>query len=96
MAYNLTESELQERAERATIYGATVKITGLWAWATFPEKPNAEIRGQLKQAGWKWSHKKLAWYLPGKRCASKKSHSFEYIAEKYGVIDIEQKALAIA
>jgi hypothetical protein len=94
--YNMTEEELKEKAAAVSNFGAEVKITGAWAWAVFTEKPRDEIREEMKRNGWRWAKQKKAWYLPGKPCRSKKSHSFSYIADKYGVEDVPCTALAMA
>jgi hypothetical protein len=93
--YNLSIEELQEKSQKVANFGATVKITGLWAWAVFAEKPRVEIRDILKHDGWKWSKNKSAWYLPGKRCCSKESHTYSYIREKYGEMDVQCTALSL-
>jgi hypothetical protein len=92
----LNEQELKEKAQAVRNFGAEVKITGAWAWAVFAEKPSDEIREIMKTGGWRWAKQKKAWYLPGCPCRSKKSHSFSYIAEKYGVEDVQCTTLALA
>lgn len=92
----LTEEELKGRAEAVRNFGAVVKITGMWAWAHFEEKPREEIREIMKKDGWKWAKVKKAWYLAGKPCRSKRNHSFAYIVEKYGIEDVQSTALAAA
>ena len=42
--------------------GATVKRSGSWLWARFPSRPSAEIREQMRAAGWRWSRRRGEWY----------------------------------
>ncbi len=64
--------------------GLTIEICGAWVWVTGDTKPH---RGTLKQAGFFWAVKKLAWYFrpeDAKCYSSKGSFTLEAIREKYG------------
>jgi len=39
---------------------------GNWTWIYFKEKPNEEIRSKLKDMGFKFSKRRIAWYLSQK------------------------------
>ncbi|MCP3963409.1 MAG: hypothetical protein GY719_36700 [bacterium] len=43
--------------------GAEVRRSGSWLWARFPSRPSAEIREQMRSAGWHWSRRRQEWYL---------------------------------
>ena len=47
----------------ALAVGAEVRKSGSWLWARFPSRPSAEVREQMKAAGWRWSRRRGAWYL---------------------------------
>ena len=53
----------QAEDSAAVAVGATVKRSGSWLWARFPARPAAEVREQMKAAGWRWSGRRGAWYL---------------------------------
>ncbi len=37
------------------------ELVGRWVWVTFDSKPNAEIRQELKDFGFRWSPKRGKW-----------------------------------
>jgi len=80
----VSKQELVAKAEFAIHQGARVSITGAWVWATFADKPSREVRAVLKAEGFRWSKGKGKWYFAGRPCASRTSHSWGYIVQKYG------------
>ena len=48
----------------------TVELVGCWLWIDFPEKPSAELRTSLKDAGFWWNDKRGSW------CHSGGNHSW--------------------
>jgi len=64
--------------------GLDIEVCGSWVWVTGDTKPHKEI---LKQAGFFWAVKKLAWYFRPEeyKCyRSKGSLSLDEIRQKYG------------
>lgn len=63
--------------------GLIVEICGVWLWVTGETRPYKEV---LKSAGFKWAHKKKAWYFRPEqhRSFSRGSATLEDIREKYG------------
>ena len=57
-----------EKREKEVIEnnGYTVEYEGSWTWVKFPSKPSEEIRAKLKSMGFRFSRKRVAWYLPRK------------------------------
>ncbi len=53
----------EERAAVDAAEGSTITRSGSWLWARFPARPAAEIREQMKAAGWRWSRRRGEWYL---------------------------------
>lgn len=41
--------------------GTVSERVGNWVWITFQEKPAAEIRKQISDAGFRWINKRGAW-----------------------------------
>lgn len=39
-------------------------IVGAWVWVEFPDKPAADIRGFLKELGFRWNRSRNAWQHP--------------------------------
>ena len=46
--------------------GYTVEYEGSWTWVKFSSKPPEDVREKLKNMGFRFSRKRLAWYLPRK------------------------------
>jgi len=46
--------------------GYKVIYEGEWTWIYFKEKPSEEIREKLKSMGFRFSKRRIAWYLPQK------------------------------
>ena len=88
---------IQTQAIMAATLGARVEITGSWVWAQFNGKPEASVLTQLKANKWIWCKNKSKWAWRGAPCHSKKTMSWEYITNKYGirVVDTENKLARI-
>lgn len=52
--------------------GTKAEVIGVWVWVTFAEKPSAEIRKILREAGFHWNSKRGAWAHP---CGVRSFHS---------------------
>ncbi len=79
-----SKTEVIAKAQFAALLGASVVVTGLWAWATFSGIPSEDIRAQLKSEGYVWCKHKRVWAFRGKPCASKRDMPWDYIKAKYG------------
>ena len=40
---------------------ADTEIIGAWVWCTFPDKPDTDTRGKLKEKGFRWSPRRGQW-----------------------------------
>ena len=75
----------------------SIEICGCWAWVTGNTREHKDI---LKDAGYKWSPKKTAWYFRAeedKKSWYNKSHTLDEIRFKYGsqsVAGTERKRIA--
>ncbi|MEE9131255.1 MAG: hypothetical protein V3T84_14640 [Phycisphaerales bacterium] len=38
------------------------EVVGRWVWINFPSKPDRPTRQMLKNAGFRWSPKRMQWY----------------------------------
>lgn len=76
--------DLTVQAEIARGLGATVEITGKWAWASFAAKPSKEARSTLKENKWIWCQNKGKWAWRGVKVSSRRTMPWEYIVGKYG------------
>ncbi len=65
------------------LQGLTIEICGAWIWVTGNTRPFKE---QLKEAGFKWAKKKIAWYFrpDDYRSRGRGQSSLDEIREKYG------------
>jgi len=65
------------------LHGLVVEICGVWIWVTGDTKTHKE---SLKQAGFKWAHKKKAWHFrpENHRSFSRGQTSLDEIRAKYG------------
>jgi hypothetical protein len=89
--FNKVECSRQEvtaKAQYAALLGAQVVITGLWAWASFPEAPSKETREKLKAEGFRWAKNKGKWYFAGKPASNRRTMSWMYITSKYGAEEL--------
>lgn len=81
----LTDNEKYRAAIDAIInlIGINIELVGAWIWVTGNTK---EHRQTLKDAGYFWASKKLAWYFRGSeyKCSSRKGKCLDEIREKYG------------
>ena len=82
---------IQQQAILAATLGAHVEITGSWVWAQFNTRPESSVLIQLKAHKWIWCKSKVKWAWRGAPCHSKKTMSWEYIVNKYGIKEIETK-----
>jgi len=56
----------REKEEVSSGNGYKVVHEGSWTWVYFDEKPDEEIRAKLKEQGFRFSRKRMAWYKPEK------------------------------
>lgn len=81
----LTENENYRAAIDAVINlsGINIELVGSWIWITGNTKMYKDI---LKDAGFFWASKKLAWYFRGAeyKCQSRRPQDLDTIREKYG------------
>jgi hypothetical protein len=81
----LTDNEQYRAAIDAVInlQGINIELVGSWIWITGNTK---EHRQTLKDAGYFWASKKIAWYFRGSeyKCSSRKGKCLDEIREKYG------------
>jgi len=78
--------KIAEAAEQAkSIPGIKIELCGLWLWVTGDTRP---VKAQLKEAGFKWAHKKKQWYFPGVRSIGRGGKDMGYIRAKYGSEEI--------
>lgn len=75
------------------IEGLTIELCGSWIWVTGETR---QYKEKLKEAMFKWSPNKLAWYWreEGKRSYSRKNMNLDEIRYKHGstAIRFKQKA----
>jgi len=76
---------LKARAVYVATFGAQVVITGAWIWARFQKMPESSIRERMKSAGFRWSKNKEKWYYAGSPSRARKTMSWQYVAQTYGV-----------
>jgi hypothetical protein len=83
-----TISNFHERAKHLKSLFPDLKVTlcGSWVWL---EGKSFDVKEQLKAHGCRWSSKKVAWYLPGKKSArrfygkNRKSYTMNEIKFKF-------------
>lgn len=66
------------------LHGLLIELCGSWIWISGDTKTH---KAALKDAGFKWAHKKVQWYFrPAnfKSFGGKKRRSMDSIREKYG------------
>jgi hypothetical protein len=83
---------LRARAVYVATFGAQVVITGAWIWAKFQRMPDSSIRDRMKAAGFRWSKGKAKWYYAGAPSRARKSMSWQYVAQTYGVEPVTEDA----
>ena len=63
-------------------------VVGRWVWASFTDRPSAEIRAFLKTSGFRWIDNRKAWaHNCGYRTKQAKGYDPR---DKYGTIPVEQ------
>lgn len=65
------------------------EVVGAWVWVTFDEKPSAELREELKSAGFRWVRKRGQW---AHNCGvfSRSNRSDAHPRTKYGSIRLRR------
>ena len=86
----MSQSELIVLGERIQKLGASVEIVGRWLWASFPVKPDDEVRSALKALHFHWNWKRGVWQFAGVPCRQSPASSFE-IRSKYGAVALEEE-----
>lgn len=87
------EKELSEKIYKFFSYSigqcCKLYVAGSWLWAIGETKP---IKDKLKNDGWRWSHKKEAWYFHAEpyRKFGKKEYSLYDIANLYGLSELKR------
>ena len=68
--------------------GLIIEICGSWIWLT---GNTYSVKGNLKNLGFRWQHKKQSWYFAGYDFKPKKSKimSMDHIRNKYGSMTLE-------
>lgn len=87
------QDALHAQAQLAKRLGATVEITGSWCWASWRNKPSAEVREVLKANSWIWCKNKGKWAWRAQPGNGHKPMSWEYITAKYGLEQLDAKEL---
>lgn len=72
---------LRVKIETALNLGLDVELCGLWVWVTGDTKTHKE---ELKEAKFKWSPKKLAWFFAGVPSFNRSEWSLDDIRNTYG------------
>lgn len=87
-----TPEEVHEIARWvARLPNVTVEVCGLWVWAAFDGKPDAQTRACLKFSGFRWARKKAKWYYAGKPCGgNRRPATMQHIRMTYGSELIEE------
>jgi len=65
----LDENMREEKREKQVINNGdnyTVFYEGSWTWIEFKKKPSEEVRTKLKEQGFRFSKRRMAWYKPEK------------------------------
>jgi len=57
---------VREREEVSNGNGYKVIHEGSWTWVEFKKKPDEEVRAKLKEQGFRFSRRRMAWYKPEK------------------------------
>lgn len=90
---NLSESDFNEAWSSSQLFkekidaiinidGLIIEVVGLWVWVTGLTRPNSEI---LKNSGFYWASKKLAWYWrPESAAGGRGKYSLDELKSKYG------------
>lgn len=64
-------------------------VVGRWVWVRFEEKPSAEVRAELKTAGFKFVAKRGQW---AHNCGfPSRSNGGAHPARKYGWVDVAEE-----
>ena len=64
------------------------RLVGRWVWIEFADKPGEDIRQALKETGFRWNRKRLAWqHNCGHYTRAAKGYDPR---DKYGAVDIER------
>ncbi len=55
------QKTIVEVLEFCKIQALPARVVGKWVWIKFPDKPNATIRHNLKDFGFRWSKRRQQW-----------------------------------
>ena len=68
--------------------GLIIEICGSWVWLT---GKTYDYKGQIKNLGFRWQHKKQSWYFAGYEFKPHRTKlmSMEHIRSKYGSMTLE-------
>ena len=62
------------------------EIVGRWVWLTFPDKPAADVRAQIKAFGFRWIEKRGRW---AHNCGHFSTGSVHDPRHTYGVVPVD-------
>jgi len=83
--------ELSAAINKIITLGMNIEICGLWVWVSGDTKQHKDV---LKEANFKWAHKKLMWYFrpeEEKKTYYARSFNISEIREKYGSQSVKRK-----
>ena len=87
-------NEVQDGLKVARDAGAHIEIIGRWPWATFESKPSEGVRDTLKAAGWRWSSRKAAWYIPATPAGRLHAKNLDVLRARFGSMSLEDEVTA--
>jgi hypothetical protein len=91
------QKDLREMINKIiALKGLIIEITGRWVWVTGETR---QYKDYLKESGFFWAHKKMAWYWRPEtaRVHNRRPFSLDQIRAKYGSVNIgtrEREAIA--
>ena len=78
------EAKIAEVVEFCKQHKFTAELVGAWVWVSFEEKPDAETRKLLKDAGFRWVKKRGKWaHNCGIRTRGSKGNPWEKYDHRY-------------